>query len=363
MRLDFFECVVTSRTRWYFVRVEAADGTVGFGECSDAGSIGKLETLPSEVFQSFADVLEDDVDTDQIAAAARRAARDGHLSRRTVVGGVEQAVCDIAARRRGLPLWKWLGGDSEQLVPLYANINRSVGSGAPHVLAEAGVRAVADGFTAVKCAPFDSAMAGMSPQQTGLARVAALRAAVGEGIDLMVDCHERVPVAGLVPLLPAIAALDVGWLEEAVPATDLAGLRTVREATSMRIAGGEFAADARELVPAVEQRLLDIVMPDVKHAGGLLRAARLAADVGAVEISPHNPSGPIATAASAHLFAAVPRATVLEFAYGEVDWRAELVFGNETIRNGHLVVSPGPGLGIDLDTTNNRLHRVRTITL
>jgi galactonate dehydratase len=363
VKLDLFECVVTSRTRWIFVRVEAADGTVGYGECSDAGSIDAVATLAEEVFRPFVDVLDDDLEPDVIAASARRAANGSDLARRTVVGGLEQAVCDIAARRSGLPLWKWLGGDSEQLVPLYANINRSVAGRAPQELAEAGARAVTDGFTAVKCAPFDSAMTGMSSQQTGLARVAALRAAVGEGVDLMVDCHERVPLAALVPLLPAIAALDVGWLEEAVPASDLAGLTTIREATTMRIAGGEFAADPAELAPAVERQLLDIVMPDVKHAGGLLRAAQLAAVLGAVDVSPHNPCGPIATAASAHLFAAVPRATVLEFAYGEVNWRADLVFGDETIRHGHLAVAPGPGLGIDLDTTNRRLQHVRTITL
>jgi galactonate dehydratase len=363
VKLDLFECVVTTRTRWYFVRVEAADGAFGFGECSDAGSIGEVEMLAGDVLGSFTNALEDEVGTEVIAGAARRAARGSHLARRTVAGGVEQAICDIAARRRGLPLWKWLGGDSEQLVPLYANINRSVEGRAPQELADAGLRAVADGFTAIKCAPFDSAMAGMSTQQAGLARVAALRAAVGEGIDLMVDCHERVPLAALMPLLPAIAALDVGWLEDAVPASDLDGLSAVRAATSMRIAGGEFAADPAELVPAVERRLLDIVMPDVKHAGGLLRAAELAGAVGAVEISPHNPSGPIATAASAHLFAAVPRATILEFAYGEVDWRADLVFGKETVQDGYLAVAPGPGLGVELDTTSSRLHHVRTITL
>jgi galactonate dehydratase len=363
VKLELFECVVTSRTRWHFVRVETADGAVGFGECSDAGSPREIEMLVEDVLRPFTEVLAHDREPDVIAAAARRAARGSHLARRTVVGGVEQAICDAAARRRGLPLCKWLGGDSEQLVPLYANINRTVGGRAPHELAEAGLRAIADGFTAVKCAPFDSAIAGMSPQQTGIARVAALRAAVGEGIDLMVDCHERVLPADLVPLLPAMAALDVSWLEEAVPASDLAGLKAVREASSMRIAGGEFAADPAELMPAVERRLLDIVMPDVKHAGGLLRAASLAAAVGAVDISPHNPSGPIATAASAHLFAAAPRATVLEFAHGEVDWRADLVFGNETVRSGHLVVAPGPGLGIELDTTNSRLRHVRTITL
>jgi galactonate dehydratase len=224
------------------------------------------------------------------------------------------------------------------------------------------MRAVADGFTAIKCAPFDVPVAGMSTLQAGLARVAALRAAVGEGVALMVDCHERVPLSALEPLLPAIALLDVTWLEEAVPASDIAGLRRIREASDMRIAGGEFVGESVELAPAVEQRLLDVVMPDVKHAGGLLSAAALARAFAATEVSPHNPSGPIATAASAHLFAAVPNTAILEYAYGEVDWRPELLSGDETVRDGQLVVPTGPGLGVDLDTTNSRLHCVRTFT-
>ena len=363
MKVDLFECPATSRTRWHFLRVEAGDGAVGFGECSDAGSIDEIETLVGEILVLFGSVIETDAEPDAVAVAAQRATRGSNLARRTVVGGLEQAICDIAARRGGLPLWKWLGGDGEQLVPLYANINRSVGERGPQQLAEAGLRAVADGFAAVKCAPFDGPIPGMSTPQAGLARVAALRTAVGDGVDLMVDCHERVPLAALEPLLPAIASLDVGWLEEAVPASDLIGLRTLRAASTMRIAGGEFSADPTELEPAVEQRLLDVVMPDVKHAGGLLGAARLARALGAVEISPHNPCGPIATAASAHLFAALPNASVLEFAHGEVDWRAELVFGNEEVTNGQLVLAPGPGLGVELDTTNSRLHHVRTFTL
>jgi galactonate dehydratase len=363
VKVDLFDCSVTSRTRWQFVRVEASDGVVGFGECSDAGSTARIEMLVGDVLATLAELVETDVYPDAISATVRSAAQGGDLARRTVVGGIEQAICDIAARRRGLPLWKWLGGNGEAVIPLYANINRSAGEGGPDQLAEAGLRALADGFTAVKCAPFDAPVPGMSMPQAGLARVAALRTAVGEGIDLMVDCHERLPLATLAPLLPAIASLDVGWLEEAVPASDLVGLRAVRDASTMRIAGGEFAADAAVLAPAVEQRLIDVVMPDVKHAGGLLSALQLAEALGGVEVSPHNPCGPIATAASAHLFAALPRATVLEFAYGEVDWRAELVFGNEEIRSGHLVLAPGPGLGVELDTTNSRLHYVRTFTL
>jgi len=363
MKADLFECPATSRTTWYFVRLEAGDGTVGFGECSDAGALEDVEALVGDVLGSLAALLGGEFDADMIAGAARRATQPGDLARRTVVGGLEQALCDIAARRQGLPLCKWLGGDGGQAVPLYANINRSAAGGRPQQLAETGLRAVADGFTAVKCAPFDAPVPGMSTPQAGLARIAALRTAVGDGVDLMVDCHERVPLAALEPLLPAIASFDVSWLEEAVPATDLIGLRTIRDASAMRIAGGEFVAEPAELEPAVAQRLLDVVMPDVKHAGGVLSAARLAHAFCAAEISPHNPCGPIATAATGHLFAALPNASVLEFAYGEVDWRADLVFGNEKVANGQLVLAPGPGLGVELDTTNSRLHHVRTFTL
>ena len=359
-QLDMFECEASARTRWTFVRLEAADGVVGFGECSDAGRPDQARAA----FEALAGGFTDRAGTaDALARIADAAAQDHDLVRRTVSGGIEQAFCDVAARRAGEPLWRWLGGTAGGPVPLYANVNRVVGARRPEDVAAAGARAVAAGFIVVKCAPFDVPLAGSSLADAGLARLRALRAAVGAEVRLLVDCHERLELRDVLRIVPDLEDLGIAWLEDAIACADRAGLRALRNATAIPLAGGELAGAPEEVVPAVEERLLDIVMPDVKHAGGLLRALRIGRAVPSAQVSPHNPSGPIGTAMSAHLSNSLPNFTILEYAHGEAPWRAELVDGAEVVANGQLRLPDGPGLGIDLVTNHPALLHASSLTI
>lgn len=150
-------------------------------------------------------------------------------------------------------------------------------------------------------------------------------------------------------ILPALHDLRVSWLEDAVDVEDVAKLRYLRGLTDITIAGGELAHDAASLLPAVRASLVDVIMPDVKHAGGITRAHALASRIPDIKVSPHNPSGPVATVVSAHLFHALPHATVLEVATGDTQWRAYVMRPPERIEQGQLAVPSGPGLAIDLD--------------
>lgn len=360
-RVDLFECVVSARTRWSFVRICAADGQAGYGECSDAGA-DAAALLPhvAGVIAGLTHVTEPAPITSAIATLL---AGSPSLARRTVVGGVEQALCDIASRRAGEPLWKWLGGAARPALPLYANINRVPGSRLPEDVAAAGAAAVGRGFSALKCAPFDVPLAGGALGEAGLARLRALRCAVGAGVSIYVDCHERLAREDVLAILPDMGNLDVAWLEDATACTDLGGLAALRSATAIPLAGGEVASTPEGIRPAVARKLLDVVMPDVKHAGGVLRAAHLAAAVPEAQISPHNPSGPIATAVSAHLAAALPNFTVLEYAHGEAEWRAGIVRPAEAVTDGHLHLTDMPGLGVELLTAHSAVHHVISLTV
>ena len=364
VRVDLFETVVSDRTRWSFVRIETADGFVGHGECSDSGADGVLQTLLAKAATELVALADDVREPAPIAEAVTAALGPSPtLSWRTVVGGVEQAICEIAAKRANVPLWKWLGGVARVTVPLYANINRVVGERRPRDIAEAGVAAAAAGFTTVKCAPFDTPLADHTLSTAGLARVEALRSEIGSDIAVYVDCHERLLLADVVRLLPDLDALGIGWLEDATSCADLDGLRVLRAGSTVRIAGGELVSAPDEIMPALGLGLIDVVMPDVKHAGGLLRAARIAAAAARAQVSPHNPSGPIGTAVSAHLSASLPNFSVLEFAYGEADWRAELVDGAEIIQGGQLHLAEGSGLGLDLLTTHPAVRHIQSLVL
>jgi galactonate dehydratase len=352
--LELLESRVSDRTRWHFVVLRDADG-IAVGECSDSGDparlVGELAGLAPQM--RGRDLLARRADT--VDALARRV---GELPRAeafvvaTLMGGLEQMLLDHASQAAGEPLWKWLGGSAPGPVPIYANINRMPGGRAPGDLAAMARQAVRSGFTAVKCAPFDVAHPDGPLPAAGLSRLRAIRDAVGDDIELKVDCHERLSLDELHDLLPALEELGIGWLEDAAAIDQVPHLRALRSATTIPLAGGEFMFDPSEASAAVSERLVDVLMPDVKHAGGVGQVLSIARGASELAISPHNPSGPVATAASAHLFAACPNATVLEYQFGETPWRSDIVGGLERVADGWLHLDGRPGLGVPLNTAH-----------
>lgn len=368
--VDFHLCEVTVRTSWCFVEIN--DGTyTGIGECSDAGT-------PDQMVQA-AKVLLDQCRADLPAVQSLDDARNlvwslsttvmqqalgDRFCYATVLGGIEQALLDILARRANLGVWQILGGHGRNEMPVYANINRMVGPRDPKSVAGYAHKAVDAGYTAIKFAPFDvPADDGTALETIGLARMQAMRAEVGPDISLMVDCHNRLSPKQLERILVGLEDLNIFWLEDAVDAADLQGLRRLRSSTNMRLAGGEFLFEAAPALPGIKEGLIDILMPDIKHTGGILRGIQLAREAVGVDISPHNPSGPVSTAASAHFMAACPRATVLEVAFGEVEWRGELIHHKENIRNSHLQLHTNAGYGVELDTSHPSLTNLFTYTI
>jgi galactonate dehydratase len=353
--LELVESWVSDRTQWHFVVLR--DGALSaVGECSDAGRSSDLVAEMEAVAPALVgrDLVADRDDVLAGLAARVEAARPGNaFMTATLMGGLAQLLVDLAAQVAGEPTWKWLGASTPDPVPLYANINRMPGGRRPEDVAAMAQQAVVAGFQAVKCAPFDLPLLGESLPFAGLARLRAVRAAVGDEVGLKVDCHERLPVDDVHALLPHLAELGIDWLEDAVGVHDVDGLRALRAATSLPLAGGEFVFSQHELEPAIAENLLDVLMPDVKHAGGIQRVLSIAQSAPGLAVSPHNPSGPVATAASAHALVAVSNATALEYQFGETSWRSDLVGGQEHVVEGRLVLSERPGLGVTLQARDS----------
>ena len=352
--LELLESRVSDRTRWHFVVLREAD-RLAVGECSDSGNPARLVAELAVLTQQMRgqDLLA--CRSDIVQAFARRV---GELPRAeafvtaTLMGGLEQMLIDNASQAAGEPLWKWLGGSTPSPVPIYANVNRMPGGREPGDLAAMALEAVKAGFTAVKCAPFDVAYPHRLLPAAGLSRLRAIREAVGDDIELKIDCHERLSLEELHDVLPALEDLGISWLEDAVAIDQVTELRDLRAATTIPLAGGEFMFDPSEASVAVSERLVDVLMPDVKHAGGVEQVLTIARGASELAISPHNPSGPVATAASAQLFAACPNATELEYQFGETSWRSELVGGLERVADGRLHLDDRPGLGVRLNTAH-----------
>jgi galactonate dehydratase len=358
---------VNHRGDWIFVTLTDEAGRVGYGEASHSGDDAATTAL---LEGALADPIRARGWDDPAAAwSTLDAAAPAGTARKvaaTAASAVEQALWDLRAQAEGVELAALLaaragataGPSAAETVPLYANINRATVERTPEGFAANAALAVAEGFQTVKLAPFDEVAYGAPTAdlrrlaEPGLARVAEVRAAVGADIRVLVDCHWRFDVPTALQVAGALAELQVGWMEDPVPYDDGPdGVVAVRRAAPLPIATGERLIGAASFAPFLAAGAADFYLPDVKHIGGIGELLKLA-DLSAphdVRITPHNPSGPISTLASASALASVPHAASLEFAWGEVPWRPSVLAPPERIAHGALILPTGrPGLGARL---------------
>jgi galactonate dehydratase len=260
-----------------------------------------------------------------------------------------------------------LGGKLRDRLRLYANINRHVTDRSPAGFAQAARQAVEQGFGAIKLAPFDELRAPdhirTGPQaawRPGVERVKAVRAAIGEEVELAVDCHQRMEVSEALVVAEALAEYNLFWYEEPVADIFPEKLAEITAAAPMPTASGERVYALEGFRPFLTERIVDVIMPDVKHDGGLLETKRIAdaARLNQILVAPHNPTGPVATAASSQVMCTVTNFLILEYAWGEVDWRAELLEPAERIEDGYLLLPEGPGLGHRLNPAVVKTHAI-----
>lgn len=355
-----------AHTNWVFLEIQTRDGRTGTGEATLSGDeerlVAAIEAIEPELLgRNTHDVRL--IGAQMLGNDAT--ASDDRMLRATMRSALDAAIWDLHAQAASMPLASLLSGDATAKVPLYANINRAARDRSPQGMAAVAKHAVADGFTAVKCAPFDGlsrdladSSNGKRASDVGVERVRAIRDAIGPDAKLMVDCHWRLSPGRAHALLPELEALDVAWIEDPFPEEAVAEWQDLRSRTNIPLAGGERATSLTELALAITSGQYDICTPDVRHIGGvaaLWHAAHLSHALGA-SFAPHNPRGPIGTLASGHVAAAAPDVLALEFPFGECDWRSDLVGGNEWIKRGELSLPPGPGIGARLDGRVSERH-------
>ncbi|MDP6416448.1 MAG: enolase C-terminal domain-like protein, partial [Gammaproteobacteria bacterium] len=188
----------------------------------------------------------------------------------------------------------------------------------------------------------------------------AMRDAVGDNIAIKIDAHSFFDVDLSIDIARELQAANLSWYEEPVAPTQTENTRLIHDAITQTMAGGEFLFGVDGFAPLCQNRAVDIIMPDVKHCGGLLEALRIStlAEASSMLVSPHNPSGPVSTAASVALCAVLPNFDILEFQWGEQPWRSILVNPPELFEEGSIRVSELPGIGISLDAEVLMEHRV-----
>ncbi len=348
---------VTDRTCWTFLRIHSADGRIGEGEATLQGREHGLRAAAERLVPA---ALREAAVAEPGAFAERH--RPSDIQEASIVSALDQALWSLHAQARGQSLTQVLGALRER-VPVYANINRRTRDRSPAGFASSAEKALAAGHMAFKLAPFDEVTPhvcaqgdGARAMGAGLERIAAVREVIGQQSRLMVDCHWRFDEATARALNEAAAKLAVHWIETPIPETEagipgLARLRRQCNELGMRQAGLETSIGWDAMRPYVEAGAYDVVMPDVKYMGGINEILRAAAGCKAhgVQVSPHNPSGPICHAASLQVSMALDAFDMLEMQFDESPLFDTLVDAPwAAVVEGCMALPVGRGLGAAL---------------
>jgi galactonate dehydratase len=352
---------VNVRGDWVFVLLHTDAGISGLGEAShsanDALTLAALEQMGLQLQG------QDPWHIARLWQSLNRS--DAGRAWQTALSAIEQALWDILGRSLRVPVRALFGGALRERIRLYANINRHVRERSPQGFARAAQQATQQGFRAIKLAPFDELQqpdhVRSGPQaawRTGVERVRAVRAAIGDDAELAVDCHGRMETSEALIVAQELADCHLMWYEEAVPYAFVDALARITQAVPMPTASGEYLFTIEGFAPFLTRRVVDVLMPDVKHCGGLreLKSISEAARMQGLLVAPHNPAGPVSTAATAQVASTLSNFLILEYAWGEVDWRTDLMEPAERIEDGYLLLSQEPGLGHTLREETVQRH-------
>jgi galactonate dehydratase len=289
--------------------------------------------------------------------------------RGTAISGIDIALWDILGKIHGVPCHKLWGGPVRDYVRTYSHL----GGGRMEAMyetqpsdasrfAELARQTVAEGYTAFKCmaVPETAPIEGLQPIRYAEACVAAMREAVGDGIDIMVDCHARPSPRMGVLFARALEPFGLYFFEEPCWPENIDGLAEVQRAVATPIATGERLISQHAFRELLEKRAASVLQPDITHCGGLSEIRRIAAMAEAyrVALAPHNPQGPVSTAASLEFGFATPSYIICETVHLDVPWRGDVVREGFVVEEKGRIVRPSsrPGLGIEINEEAVRKH-------
>jgi len=343
-----------------YVRIYTDEGLIGNGEC-----IHGTDGCP-QIIHSFRGVLvgENPLNVDALFEKMRRSQLfNGAMAGATVTAmtGIEIALWDLAGKALGVPIYRLLGGQFRDRVRLYCDSHAGKDF-SPEAYAQRAKEVVALGFDALKF-DVDERHAGFrtdawnwhaAPREVAwmTERVAAVREAVGPGIDLAIDMHGRYDIASGIAVARAMEPFDLLWLEEPVPPENIAAMREVKRCSPVPLCSGENLYLRWGFRDLLEQQAVDYIMPDIPKCGGLSECRKIAnmAEVYYVPLAPHNVCGPLGTMASAHVCASIPNFLIMEWHWIDyAGWDELTIQDQPIIQQGHVVMTDKPGIGVEVN--------------
>ncbi len=327
--------------------LEVSDGKLsGYGEASQSNDDDRCKQIAAELFAkhyaSFTPSLDDLARKEHEIAALTP-----DLVTQAALSGLNQAFYDLLAKREGVPVWRLFRDRAPfEGLPLYTTINRALDSRSAEEYSTIVAELERQGFKTYKCAPFEAVNGPEHAVEKAAAGLETLRRLRKEfpALEVRVDFHERFQPQDFYAIVPELERLGLDWIEE--PFRVGPGYEDLRRHTHLRISGGELFWGRQRFEEIATHHWCDVIMPDVKYVGGfgpLLDV--LVMSRGKVEVSPHNPSGPISTAASLHAAAVHPETVrMLELSFDRMRTRRST---GERIENGVLLLSDEPGWGVE----------------
>lgn len=339
------------RTNWVFVKVLTdVDGLHGWGEAT----LEYKEHTVAQACKELERVLAGK-DPHRIEEIWHSVYRDAYWRGGPVLmsalSAIEMALWDIKGKDLGVPVYQLLGGKVREGVPCYAN-GWFAPARTPDEFAEKAKVAVSQGFRALKWDPFGTAYLQIERRQLNeaMACVEAVYDAVKDKADIIIEAHGRFDIPTAVRIGRALGEWDILWYEEPIPPQNLEGLAEVKRRVNVPVSGGERLYNRWDYRTLFELKAVDFIQPDVSHAGGISEVRKIAAMAEAyhLPVCPHNPSGPVANAATLQLAGCTPNFFLLETMNSDVPWRGEISDEAVVFKNGEMSIPDRPGLGIEV---------------
>ena len=349
VRIDTFKYWV-DWCNWLFVRITTDEGLVGWGEGSLHGALESVETAIREFAAHL--IGQDPAGPERHWQRLYNAWRwRGGAVFQTALAALDIALWDLEGKRLDVPVARLLGGAQRTRLRGYAS-HWLQGVATPDD-AHAGAReAAARGFRAFKCRPFG--YEGLRDNEAGeMRKAAALIEAARDGLgpdgEIFIECSEFLSPRTAVLLDRALRPYRPGWFEEPIPFENSSAMAALQRDIRTPIATGERLLSRFEYRELLEKSGCRIVQPDLMHAGGFTEVRKIAilADTYYVPVAPHNPGGPICTAAAMHLAAAVPNFLILEQMEPQRAVRDRASSVPIRFDDGDFLLPEGPGLGLE----------------
>lgn len=290
------------------------------------------------------------------------------------ISGIDMALLDLKAKVLKVPMYELLGGLFRKKILLYANYWFTGGGHNVNDYVAQALKVKKEGFTGLKFDPFahtnyfyeqnlsGNLMLTVEQQNIAFEISKAVRNAIGTDFDMMIETHAMLNFQTAVKMAQRLSELNISWYEEPAGPESADTLRAMRERipSNVSICVGERHYTRHNIRPVLEKNICDVMMPDVTRCGGPSEMKRMATmmETYNVLLAPHNPNGPLSTLASAHVCASVPNFFRQEFIFNDVKWRDTVIDHpiKDMIKDGYLILSDRPGLGVDLIEAEMEKH-------